>query len=124
MLFTLTLDNSGAVLHLSRYFTEKNIPLFPVLIVLPFIGGLLTGITVAFVGSAFPLIISFAGGAHLHQITLAFVAGFMGVLLSPVHLCLVLTREYFKADIWGLYKRIIPASGIIIVVAFIVYFIL
>jgi len=56
--------------------------------------------------------------------TLAFVAGFIGVLLSPVHLCLVLTREYFKADIWGIYKKIIPASGIIIVVAFIVYFIL
>ncbi|MFO0751886.1 MAG: DUF401 family protein [Thermodesulfovibrionales bacterium] len=56
--------------------------------------------------------------------TLAFASGFLGVLLSPVHLCLVLTREYFKADAWGIYKRIIPASLVIMAAAFVEYFVL
>ena len=104
MLFKFTMENSGSVVYLSRYFIEKGIPLLPVLLVLPFVSGLLTGLTVGFVGSTFPLIISLAGGVHLNQMTLAFAAGFTGVLMSPVHLCLVLTREYFKADVWGMYN--------------------
>jgi integral membrane protein (TIGR00529 family) len=124
MLFKFTMETSGAVSHLSRYFTETGIPLLPILFLLPFISGLLTGLTVGFVGGTFPLILSLAGGAHLNQITFAFASGFAGVLLSPVHLCLVLTREYFKADMWGIYKKTIPATIIIMAGALVEYFIL
>ncbi len=117
MLFKFTMDASGAVVNLSNYFTEKGIPLVPVIFALPFLTGLLTGLTVGFVGGTFPLVIHLAGGVHLDQITFAFASGFLGVLLSPVHLCLVLTREYFKADLWGIYKRVIPASIIIMAAA-------
>lgn len=124
MLFKFTMESSGAVGQLSSYLTEKGIPLLPILFVLPFISGLLTGFTIGFVGSTFPLILSLAGGAHLNQITFAFASGFAGVLLSPVHLCLVLTREYFKADMWGVYRRIIPATLIMLAGAAAQYFIL
>lgn len=124
MLFKFTMEDSGAVTHLSKYFSEKGIPLFPVLFILPFVSGILTGITVGFVGGTFPLLISIAGGAHLNEITFAFASGFVGVLLSPVHLCLVLTREYFKADMWGIYKKTIPGCAIIMVGALVMYFIL
>ncbi len=124
MLFKFTMENSGAVAHLSKYFAEKGIPLLPVLFILPFVSGILTGITVGFVGGTFPLLISIAGGAHLNAMTFAFAAGFVGVLLSPVHLCLVLTREYFKADMWGIYKKTIPGCAIIMAGALIMYFIL
>ncbi|MCL4457277.1 MAG: DUF401 family protein [Nitrospirae bacterium] len=124
MLFKFTMENSGAVVQLSRYFTEKGIPLLPILFILPFISGLLTGLTVGFVGGTFPLILSLAGGAHLNQITFAFASGFVGVLLSPVHLCFVLTREYFKADVAGIYKKTIPGCAIIMAGALTVYFIL
>lgn len=122
MFFKFTMENSGAVVQLSRYFIEKEIPLLPVLMLLPFISGILTGLTVGFVGSTFPILISIAGGAHLNEITLAFASGFVGVLLSPVHLCLVLTREYFRADIWGIYKRTIPGCAAIMTGALILYF--
>ncbi|MCL5062394.1 MAG: DUF401 family protein [Nitrospirae bacterium] len=124
MLFKFTMENSGAVAHLSQYFTEKGIPMLPVLFILPFISGLLTGITVGFVGGTFPLLLSLAGGTHLNEITFAFASGFVGVLLSPVHLCFVLTREYFKADIAGIYRKTIPGCAIIMAGALGVYFIL
>ncbi len=124
MLFKFTMENSGAVTQLSRYFFEKGIPLLPILFVLPFISGLLTGLTVGFVGSTFPLLVSIAGGAHLNEITFAFASGFVGVLLSPVHLCLVLTKEYFEADMWGIYKKTIPGCALIMAGALVMYFIL
>lgn len=124
MLFKFSLENSGAVGHLSRYFYESRIPVLPILFALPFVSGLLTGLTVASVGSTFPLLISMAGGAHLNQLSFAFASGYIGVLLSPVHLCLILTREYFKADIWGIYKKIIPSGMIIMAGAFLEFFLM
>lgn len=121
MLFKETMEASGAVNNLSIFFVQQHIPLLPVICLLPFMTGMLTGITVGFVGSTFPLLISMTGGATLAHISLAFAAGFIGVLLSPVHLCLVLTKEYFKADMWGIYRKILPASAIIFIAAIIEY---
>ena len=121
MLFKESMDSSGAVSNLSSFFIEQKIPFLPVICLLPFVIGLMTGLTVGFVGSTFPLLISMTGGASLANISLAFSAGFIGVLLSPVHLCLVLTKEYFKADLWGIYKKILPASAIIFIAALLEY---
>jgi len=123
MLFKETMEASGAVKNVSTFFLEQGIPVLPILCLLPFITGLLTGHTVGFVGSTFPLLISIGGQASLANISLAFASGFVGVLLSPVHLCLVLTRQYFKADLWGVYRKIIPASSFIFLAALIEYLI-
>ncbi len=124
MLFKTTMEESGAVNALSAYFTSKGIPLMPMLFLLPFVTGVLTGITVGFVGATFPLLMSLAGGGAFASISFAFASGFIGVLLSPVHVCLVLTREYFKADMGRIYRRTIPASALVLAGAAAVYLIL
>ncbi len=124
MLFKETMEASGSVRNLSNVFVENGIPVMPIVCLLPFVIGLLTGLTAGFVGSTFPLIMSIAGGASLPVMSMAFAAGFIGVLISPVHLCLVLTREYFKADMWGVYKKIIPSGVYIFLAAFIQYMLL
>lgn len=124
MLFKVTLDNSGAVSSISNFFNQQGLPLLPVLIIIPFIIGLLTGLTIAYVGGAFPLLISLAGGSNVNHILLAFFSGYAGVLLSPVHLCLILTREYFKADLSMFYKRLFYTTGITMIPAIFYYFIL
>lgn len=124
MFFKEAMENSGAVKNLSQFFLKEGIPVSPILFLLPFITGILTGITVGFVGSTFPLIISIAGNASIGAISFAFVSGFLGVLLSPVHICLILTREYFKADLWGMYKMMIPGCIIIFCGAIVEYLIL
>ena len=74
--------------------------------------------------NAFPLIISVAGNTSLGALAFAFASGFLGVLFSPVHICLILTREYFKADLWGIYKKMIPAGIIVFCGAIVEYMIL
>jgi len=124
MTFKEAMGYSGAVENLSQFFIKEGIPVFPILFLIPFITGLLTGITVGFVGATFPLIISIAGNSSLGAISFAFAAGFLGVLLSPVHICLILTREYFRADMWGIYKMMIPACIIVFCGAVVEYLIL
>lgn len=108
MLFKGIVENSGAVEGLHAFFVQNDIPTYFIAFTLPFITGLLTGFTVGFVGSTFPLIIRMAGG-NPFLISFAFVSGYTGVLLSPVHLCLILTKEYFKAHLPGIYRRIVPS---------------
>lgn len=122
--FKEALEHSGAVKNLSNFFIEKGIPTAPVLFFLPFLTGLITGITLGFVGSTFPLIIHITGDTTVATLSFAFAAGFLGVLLSPVHVCLVLTREYFRADLWGMYKMMLPGCAIICLVAIAQYAIL
>ncbi len=121
MLFKETIEASGAVKNLSDLFIRHAVPVVPVFCALPFIAGMLTGHTVGFVGSTFPLLVTVAGKASPPLITLAFAAGFIGVLLSPVHLCLILTREYFAAELSGIYRKTVPACLAILVLAWIQY---
>lgn len=123
MLFKEALEVSGAVGNISYFFSENKIPLLPIIFILPLVAGLLTGITVGFVGSTFPLIINIAG-IDPRFFTFAFASGFIGVLLSPVHVCLILTREYFKADMIGIFRKTVPACGFILVVALIEFMLL
>jgi hypothetical protein len=50
----------------------------------------------------------------------AYVSGFVGILLSLAHLCLVLTLEYFRADIRETYKILVWLAVVIFISAFLV----
>ena len=79
-----------------------NIAPAVVVFAVPFVIGVLTGVTSAYVGVGFPVVLPLLGTESLSfkaGILLAFAGGFMGVMASPVHLCLVLTKEYFGASL-------------------------
>jgi len=123
MTFKSVMEVSGAVNNISAYLSAKGIPILPIIFLIPFTSGLLTGLTIGFVGGTFPIILGLEGAKGLAQISFAFAAGYTGVFLSPVHLCLVLTREYFKADISEMYERIIKTGILIMLIALIKYLI-
>ncbi len=93
-----------------------NIPPLVVIAALPFISGIVMGIAVGFVGASFPLVISLLPASVMESdvkfayLALAYSFGYMGMMLSPVHFCLILTKDYFKANLGGIYRLlIIPA---------------
>ncbi len=105
MVFKGMLDASGAIEVLPSLFRQSGLPTGVVLFALPFIVGLLTGLTVGFVGATFPILTAMMGGhPDPATVTFAFASGFAGVMLSPTHLCLLLTIRYFKADMAGTYR--------------------
>ncbi|MDR3358888.1 MAG: DUF401 family protein [Desulfovibrio sp.] len=82
-------------------------------VILPMLSGILTGIMVGFVGMCFPILIAILHAAPALQahmtslIVLATVAGNCGQLLSPVHVCLVVTGEYFNTNLAEMWQRLI-----------------
>lgn len=119
MVFQETLRVTGALDGVSRFFAESGLPPYLVLFALPFLAGLMTGLTIAYVGITFPILMPLMGGdtPSLGLLALAFGSGFAGVMLSPVHLCLVLTREYFNADMTRVYHRLWAPSALVLVAA-------
>jgi hypothetical protein len=78
-----------------------GIPLTAVMMLVPFISGLAMGLSVGAVGASFPIVLSLLGpspatGALLSAAVLAYGCGYVGQLLSPVHVCLVVSNAYFK----------------------------
>ena len=122
--FKNMLVTCGAVESLSTFFTSLGIPRLLILFALPFTVGLLTGISQAFVGATFPVFLGLLGSGplDLRLVAFAFASGCAGVMLSPAHLCLVLTVQYFKADLNRVYRMLIIPEAVIISIATALYF--
>ena len=119
MVFQETLSLTGALDGVSRFFASGGLPTLLILSVIPFLAGLMTGLTIAFVGITFPFLLPLMGGMSPEPglVAFAFASGFAGVMLSPVHLCLVLTREYFGADFAKVYHRLLLPSLLVLATA-------
>jgi hypothetical protein len=90
-----------------------GIPIIALIMIIPFVSGLTTGITVGFAGASIPIAISLLGSdPALYQIlstvSLAFSFGFMGVMMSPVHICLIVTNEHFKTSLAKSLTSLLP----------------
>jgi integral membrane protein (TIGR00529 family) len=119
MIFQETLRVTGALDGISTFFADSGLPLLLVLTAIPFIAGVMTGLTIAYVGITFPILLPLMGGVtpSLGLVALAFGSGFAGVMLSPVHLCLLLTRDYFNADLGKVYRRLLVPQALVLAAA-------
>lgn len=75
--------------------------------------GLLTGISIAFISIVFPIISPFLvhdGALDMPLLAFAYTGGFTGVMLSPTHLCLIVTTDYFKTRLSAVYPLILRAG--------------
>jgi integral membrane protein (TIGR00529 family) len=112
LIFQGLLTDSQAVRMVSEELLRWKIPLLPITIILPALVGMVAGITIAFVGTTFPILISLVqafGESHLllPYMMLALACGFMGVMVSPLHLCLLLSNEYFHTRLPAVYRQLV-----------------
>ena len=117
MIFQGVLKESQAALQIRAELLAYRIPVALVIMILPFIGGMITGIAVGFVGTSFPLIIPMFPEStllgYLSCAALAFTFGFMGMMLSPVHLCFLVTKDYYGASLIKSYRYLLlPALSV------------
>ncbi len=104
-------------------------PLVVIIMLIPFICGLTSGIAIGFVGASFPIVMSLIGeNPSLRELlsttVLAYASGYMGIILSPVHVCLIVSNEYFKTSLTDSLIKLIKPSIIVIAGALILYFII
>ncbi len=107
---------SNSAEEFMRAITALGIPDVVVASTLSFIMGFATGIESGYAAIAIPLLSTFTGmGDEIVQKNLMLVVGFgiMGVMFSPLHLCLILTKEYYSANLEKVYTRYLIPSGIL-----------
>jgi integral membrane protein (TIGR00529 family) len=119
MAFKGALVDSQAVLKIREEMIQYQIPFLVVVVAMPFIAGFITGITIGFVGATFPLLVPLFAGLSpfdfLLHASLAYVSGYAGMMLSPVHICLLVTRDYFKSSMAASYRHIYkPATAVMV----------
>jgi integral membrane protein (TIGR00529 family) len=120
MIFNGLLEASGAVKVMPEQMMLLGVPKAAVAGIIPLTVGLLTGVTTAFVGVSYPILLPFLIPDQVNWglVMLVYACGLMGVMLSPVHFCLILTKDYFKADLLKVYKMILPPALLLILFAF------
>ena len=111
LIFKGILTDSHAAAAVSQELMQMHIPLALIAVTLPFIVGMSSGIVIAFLGSTLPILVPLIQSLGEAQFLPAYVmliiaSGFAGVMLSPLHLCFLLSNEYFAVPIGSVYRYI------------------
>ncbi len=119
MLFREIFEASGVTNTI--YSLLEMLPFSPLLVIIVFplilgvlTGYLLSGITLSYVLLQ-PLFNSF-DISTVGLVSILFMSGFVGYLISPIHLCNVLSSEYLKTDTTRMYPLYIPASIFVLLI--------
>lgn len=124
MLFSAVIDGSGAAKGVAVDINAIGLPPIIIICLLPAIIGYLTGLTVSYVAVSFPILLPLfpeSSTLWMPYISLAYACGFIGVLCSPVHFCLVLTVEYYKSDLMGVTRLLLPGMVLVFLTALVRY---
>ena len=121
LLFIALLDKTGVLAQLVAAFEASPLPIPVIIGILSFIIGLLTGISQGHVAIMMPIVAGLSMG-DLDLVGVAMVFGVAGQMITPTHLCLTITVDYFKSDFFKTLKPVlmaqIPLSVLFIVVSY------
>jgi integral membrane protein (TIGR00529 family) len=83
--------------------------------------GFFTGVNTSFIIISYPILrplLQTLSDINFFYMSLyVYVIGFAGILASPVHLCLVLTNEYFKSSLYKVYRYLAPPVIVLVIVS-------
>ncbi len=115
---------SGVITGVYSYLNTANVPHFVILFALPFTVSLMTGAASATIGVSYPLLLPLLKTPTLNTVNLliAFLGGWSALMLTPTHLCLSLSMEYFEAKPERVYKLLV--KGVLFLIVFSLIYIL
>ncbi len=120
MYFQAIIEKSGALDMIVGLLTDSGISLILIVTLIGIITGYLTGLTIATLGILVPIFLHlFPAENILPYFTLLFNASFIGYVLSPLHVCFLLTKEYFDTKLLQTYRYLgIPLLFMILTAIF------
>lgn len=132
MIFREMFEVSQANIVIKDIIIGSPLPAISMIIFIPLILGLLTGYNLGAVALSYPILLPiFPADLNIIGLigltSLIFISSLVGYLISPIHLCNVLSSDYLKTDSTRMYKMYIPAviamlTVQIIVIGSVIYF--
>jgi len=111
MLFKELMSVSNLVSIFAANLVNLGIPLWLLLLFLPMLVGLATGSHEAAVGISLPVFVPLlSSNIFLAGVGLAYISATLGYLISPLHLCMILTRDFFHAKFAQIYRYTGPIA--------------
>ncbi len=111
--FIQLLDVSGVLNQIVASFHASPLPLPVILAFISFLIGMLTGMSQGHVAMMMPIVAAVAHGS-LDLIGLVLVFGVGGQMVTPTHVCLMVSLDYFKADFFKTLKPCIVAEALLL----------
>lgn len=104
------IEITGSVTSLFEVVIESGVPILAIAIIVPLFIGAISGSPAMGVGIAFPILLPLFGAPNIHLTSIVFLGITCTYITSPLHLCLVLTNDYFKSDLNKVIKYLAPSS--------------
>ena len=103
------ITTSGSIVKLFEAVIASGIPVMAIAIVVPLCIGAISGSPAMGVGIAFPILLPLFGDPNIHLVSIVFLGITCTYITSPLHLCLVLTNNYFKSDLNKVLRYLAPS---------------
>ena len=119
MIFREMFEVSKANVVIADAISGLAFPAIVIVIIMPLLLGLLTGYNLGAIALSYFLVQPFFGLTNVSILGLTsiiFMGSFVGYLISPIHLCNVLSSDYLKTDTTRMYKIFIPAAIFLLLV--------
>ena len=120
-IFSALLSQSGVAQEAALEMERSGFPPFVAAALIPFAAGLVTGVGYGYVGLAFPIVFAMMDSQTSlpkeATIALAAAFGYGGMMLSPLHICMVVSAEHFKAGLPSTIRRVAVPVGIFLIIA-------
>ena len=118
MLLRSIIEMSDANRILTNMIGGLPIPSLFVIIIIPLILGILTGYNLGAIALSYLLVEPFFPATGINiigQTSIIFMSSLAGYLISPIHLCNVVSSDYLKTDTVRMYKMYIPATIMLLI---------
>jgi integral membrane protein (TIGR00529 family) len=119
LIFREMVDVSNVNQVLVDIISQSSFPPLLIIIIIPLILGVLTGYNLGAVLLSYFLVEPFFDLTGINIIGLTsiiFISSLVGYLISPIHLCNVVSSDYLKTDTTRMYKMYIPAIILLLLI--------
>lgn len=115
LLFIQLLDTTGVLAQIVAAFKGSSLPIPVIIAIVSFIIGILTGLSQGHVAIVMPIVAALSMG-DLDLVGVAMVFGVAGQMITPTHVCLTITVDYFKSDFFKTLIPVLITQGALLVI--------
>lgn len=113
--FIQILTDTQVLSQVVEAFQDSPLPVPVIIACVSFIIGILTGMSQGHVAIVMPVVAALRTG-DLNLVGVAMAFGVAGQMLTPTHMCLIVTLDYFKADFFATLKQIFLIEVIVLTI--------